>query len=236
VTGFAVSALVAVLSMQAAPVTSVLPHAPATPDMCRATLQSAGVKMSSWSLRPELMSGGVTCEAPEGVTLRRGSSGLRYQPAASVNCAFGLRLMRFEAVIQEEAKAVFHSRVRSIRQLGTYNCRRMAAYPTQVSEHSFANAIDVASFTLQNGRKVVVERDWVPLDRPATTPEARFLRLVSRRLFDEQVFSVVLTPSYNPDHRNHFHLDGAAYFVDGTYPAHAATTTAASSAPAQPSL
>jgi hypothetical protein len=234
VTGFGVVALVAALSMQAAPVAPALPHAPATPDMCRATLASAGAKMSSWALRPELMSGGVTCEAPDGVTLRRGSSGLRYQPAASVNCAFGLRLVRFEAVAQEVAKVVFHSRVRSIRQLGTYNCRRMAAYPTLVSEHSFANAIDVASFTLQNGRKVVVERDWVPLDRPATTPEARFLRLVARRLYDEQVFSVVLTPSYNRDHRNHFHLDGAAYSVDGTYPAHAATTTADSSTAAKP--
>jgi hypothetical protein len=223
--------------MQAAPASPVLPalpHAPATPEMCRATLQSAGARMSSWSLRPEVMSGGVTCEAPDGVTLRRGSSGLRYQPSASVNCAFGLRLMRFEAVVQEAAKAVFHSRVRSIRQLGTYNCRRMAAYPTQVSEHSFANAIDVASFTLQNGRKVVIERDWVPQDRPATTREARFLRLVTRRLYDEQVFSVVLTPSYNADHRNHLHLDGAAYFVDGTYPAHTAATTAASSPPAKP--
>jgi hypothetical protein len=234
VTGFGVVAPLAALSMQSAPVAPALPHAPASPDMCRATLQSAGAKMSSWPMRPEVMSGGVTCEAPDGVTLRRGASGLRYQPAASVNCAFGLRLVRFEAVVQEVAKEVFHSRVRSIRQLGTYNCRRMAAYPSQVSEHSFANAIDVASFTLQNGRKVVVERDWVPQEHPATTPESRFLRLVARRLYDEQVFSVVLTPSYNHDHHNHFHLDGAPYFVDGTYPAHVVTTTADSSTAAKP--
>jgi hypothetical protein len=30
------------------------------------------------------------------------------------------------------------------------------------------------------------------------------------------VFNVVLTPSYDAHHRNHLHLDGAAYNVDGT--------------------
>jgi hypothetical protein len=92
----------------------------------------------------------------------------------------------------------------------------MAAYPDLVSEHSFANAIDVATFTLKNGRQVVVERDWVRADRPATTAAARFLRRLTRRLYDEHVFSVVLTPSYDKHHKNHLHLDGAAYTVDGT--------------------
>jgi hypothetical protein len=118
--------------------------------------------------------------------------------------------------MQEEAKAILGSRVRAIKQLGTYNCRRMAAYPDLVSEHSFANAIDVATFTLKNGRTVVVERDWVRAAEPAKTPAARFLRRLSRRLYDEKIFSVVLTPSYDKHHKNHLHLDGAAYTVDGT--------------------
>ena len=67
-----------------------------------------------------------------------------------------------------------------------------------------------------NGRTVVVERDWVKADQAATTPAARFLRRLTRRLYDEQVFSVVLSPSYDRHHRNHLHLDGAAYSVDGT--------------------
>ena len=43
-----------------------------------------------------------------------------------------------------------------------------------------------------------------------------FLRRLTRRLYDEKVFSVVLTPSYDRHHKNHLHLDGAAYSVDGT--------------------
>ncbi len=43
-----------------------------------------------------------------------------------------------------------------------------------------------------------------------------FLRRVTRRLLDEKVFSVVLTPSFDRHHRNHLHLDGSAYTLDGT--------------------
>jgi hypothetical protein len=193
-----------------------LPQAPAEPEGCQHSLRAARVRFTPWPLRPAPMPNGVVCAAPGGVTVSRGASGLRYQPPARVNCAFALRLQRFEQVLQEEAQRAFRSRVVAIVQLGTFNCRRMAAYPDLVSEHSFANAIDVASFQLRNGRRVVVERDWVPKDREASTPAAAFLRSLTRRLFDEQVFSVVLTPSYDRHHKNHLHLDGAAYSVDGT--------------------
>jgi hypothetical protein len=206
-----VAALAAVLT-QAGPI----PTAPPAPAGCIQTLRADGLALSPWPLAPTRLAGGVTCEAPEGVSIRRGASGLRFQPPARVSCAFGLRLARFEAVLQEEAKALLGSPVRTIVQLGTYNCRRMAAYPDLVSEHSFANAIDVATLVLRNGRRVVVERDWVRADRPATTAASRFLRRLTRRLYDEQVFSVVLTPSYDQHHKNHLHLDGAAYTVDGT--------------------
>jgi hypothetical protein len=190
--------------------------APAAPAECRTTLKTQGFKLTPWPLRPTKLPSGVVCEAPEGVSVSRGATGLRFQPAAQINCAFALRLGRFEAIVQAEAKAFLRSPVRAIVQLGTYNCRRMAAYPDLVSEHSFANAIDVAKFQLKNGRVVVVERDWVRADQPAETPAARFLRRLTRRLYDEKVFNVVLTPSYDKHHRNHLHLDGAAYTVDGT--------------------
>src|SRR5207248_2488029 len=119
--------------------------------------------------RPSRVSNDVVCEAPEGVAIRRGAGGLRFQPQARVNCAFAQRLERFETIMQEEARRVFKSRVVSIVHLGTYNCRRMAAFPDWVSEHSFANAIDVAAFVLAKGRRVEVERDWVRAEKPAVT-------------------------------------------------------------------
>jgi hypothetical protein len=191
------------------------PHAPAPPARCQETLRAAGLRFSPWPLRPSTMPNGVVCEAPDGISVRRGPT-LRYQPAARVNCAFAQRLLRFDKIVDEEARAVLRSPVRAIVQLGTYNCRRMAAYPDLTSEHSFANAIDVTAFVLTDGRRVEVERDWVPAAQPAPRPASRFLRRLTRRLFDEGVFTVVLTPSYDKHHRNHLHLDGAAYSVDGT--------------------
>lgn len=204
------------LLIAAAPNPAAAPRAPEAPAGCRETLRSTGVRLSPWALRPAPMPSGVVCEAPEGVSLRRGASGLIFAPPARVNCAFGLRLVRFEQIVQEEARTTLRSPVRRIVQLGTYNCRRMAAYPDLVSEHSFANAIDVAGFVLRNGRSVVVERDWVRADRATSAPASLFLRRLTRRLYDERVFSVVLTPSYDAHHKNHLHLDGAAYEVDGT--------------------
>jgi hypothetical protein len=191
-------------------------EAPPAPDGCRDSLKTGGVLFTPWPLRPSRMASGVVCEAPEGVAIKRGGAGLRFQPLARVNCAFALRLKRFEAVMQAEARSIFKSPVASIVHLGTYNCRKMAAYPDFVSEHSFANAIDIAAFVLPNGSRVEVERDWVRADQPAKTRAAQFLRRLTRRLYDEQIFSVVLTPSFDSHHKNHLHLDGAAYTVDGT--------------------
>jgi hypothetical protein len=203
------------LAALAAEAPPAAPHAPAPPAQCQETLRAVGVKFSKWPLRPSRMPNGVVCEAPDGIAVRRGPV-VRYQPAARVNCAFAQRLVRLEKILDEEARAVLHSQVRAIVQLGTYNCRRMAAYPDLVSEHSFANAIDIATFVLANGRRVEVERDWIRADQPARSPAAQFLRRLTRRLYDEHVFSVVLTPSYDKHHKNHLHLDGADYSVDGT--------------------
>jgi len=192
------------------------PVAPVAPDGCRDGLKAEGVRFSPWPLRPSHLSAEIMCEAPEGVAIKRGGAGLLFQPQARVNCAFAQRLQRFETIVQEEARSVLKSPVKSIVHLGTYNCRRMAAYPTWVSEHSFANAIDVATFVLKNGRTVEVERDWVRADKPAVSAAAQFLRRLTRRLYDEKVFSVVLTPSFDSHHKNHLHLDGATYAVDGT--------------------
>jgi len=190
--------------------------APPAPDGCREELKANGVRFSAWPLRPSRLANDVVCEAPEGVAIRRGGAGLRFQPQARVNCAFAQRLERFETIMQQEARAVLKSPVTSIVHLGTYNCRRMAAYPDWVSEHSFANAIDIAAFVLKNGRRVEVERDWVRAEKRAGTAAAQFLRRLTRRLYDEKVFSVVLTPSFDSHHKNHLHLDGAPYTVDGT--------------------
>jgi hypothetical protein len=92
----------------------------------------------------------------------------------------------------------------------------MARFRHMVSEHSYANAIDVRAFTLDDGRRIEVLAHFGPTTAEPPEPESRFLRSVARRLYDEAVFSVVLTPFWDAHHRDHFHLDMARYRVDGT--------------------
>jgi hypothetical protein len=178
-------------------------------------LRSAGVRSQPYRVTPTRLGGAAICAVPEGVIITRGASGIRYRRPVRVNGAFALRLVKFERIVQEEAGAAFGRRVVAIEHLGTYVCRMMAAYPDWVSEHSFGNAIDVSVFVLAGGRQIAVQRHWITKDKEADTPAGRFLRRLGRRLYDEAVFPVVLTPSFDRRHHNHFHLDGASYSVDG---------------------
>src|SRR3982751_141260 len=97
---------VAIALAATAPVAVAPAVAPAAPVGCRETLRSTGFLLAPWPLRPTRLRAGVVCEAPEGVSLQRGPSGLRFAPPARVNCAFGLRLARFEQIVQEEARGI----------------------------------------------------------------------------------------------------------------------------------
>ena len=87
------------------------------------------------------------CGAPQVVIYERGPGKIVYEPSPLLTCPMALALASFERIVQEQAAAIFASAVVRIEQLGTYNCREMSAYPGWVSEHAYANAIDLCSFT-----------------------------------------------------------------------------------------
>ena len=186
---------------------------------CEEELARAGVKFRVASLPVHVPPRSkIACGAPQVVTYLRGPASIAYNAAPLVTCSMALALASFERILQSEAVAIFGSPIARIDQLGTYNCREMAAYPGWVSEHSYANAIDIGSFALKNGKTIDVLRDFDVGPAPPKKPGAAFLRLVSRRANDEDVFSHVLTPFFDAHHKNHFHLDLARYRSDGTRP------------------
>lgn len=187
---------------------------------CEAELAQSGVKFHAASIPVHIAApkAKFMCGAPQVVTYLRGPGKIAYNATPVVTCTMALALASFERILQKEAVAIFGSPVARIDQLGTYNCRMMTAYPTWVSEHSYANAIDIGSFTLANGKTVEVLRDFDVGEAQPTKPAAAFLRVITRRANDEDVFSHVLTPFFNAQHRNHFHLDLSRYRADGTRP------------------
>ena len=186
---------------------------------CESELAQSGVTFRAASIPVHVApKAKFMCGAPQVVTYQRGPGNIAYNAAPVVTCTMALALASFERILQKEAVALFGSPVARIDQLGTYNCRVMSAYPTWVSEHSYANAIDIGSFTLKNGKTVEVLRDFDVGDGPTKKAAAAFLRVVSQRANDEDVFSHVLTPFFDAHHRNHFHLDLSRYRADGTRP------------------
>jgi hypothetical protein len=189
---------------------------PPIPD-CADRLRDAGVRFELAALPMRHGQNGVpTCGTNQAVVYRSGPENIRYGSKLLLTCGMALAMAHFETLLNAEAVRAFSQPVVRISHLGTYNCRKMARYPDWVSEHSYANAIDLESFTLKNGRKISVLGSFGKEDREPRRAEARFLDRLSHRLFDEDVFSGVITPAFDALHRNHFHLDLARYRVNGT--------------------
>ncbi len=104
--------------------------------------------------------------------------------------------------VQPEAERRFGSRVRRIESFGTYACRPVNSRPgARLSEHAFANAVDVAAFVLADGRRITVLDHW-----NGEGDDARqFLRAVHRA--GCRRFSVGLGPDSDAYHQNHLHFD-----------------------------
>lgn len=187
---------------------------------CEADLAAAGIRFhkASLAVHTEGKKHTLTCGAPEVISYLGGPEKISYSSAPLLTCTMALALARLETVIQEEAIRDFGKRVKRIDHLGTYSCREMVNYPGWVSEHSYANAIDLAVFTLEDGRVISVLKDFQKTKTDPTTKNALFLRAISHRAYDEDLFSNVLTEYFDRLHKNHFHLDMSRYRTDGTRP------------------
>ncbi len=109
-----------------------------------------------------------------------------------------------EKSVQPAARQHLGARVKTIHHYGVFSCRSIRGRSSRMSQHAFSNAIDITGFTLTNGRRITVLRDWDDMG-----PEGKFLRDIARGAC--QAFKVTLTPEYNADHRDHFHLDAGIW-------------------------
>jgi hypothetical protein len=124
------------------------------------------------------------------------------KPAATLSCPIVSALERWVTDgVQPAALHWFGSQVVEIKQISAYSCRQMnGAGGHGISEHAFGNALDIAGFTLADGRKISVQKGW-----RGTPEEQGFLHDV--QLYACETFVTVLAPGYNAAHYNHFHVD-----------------------------
>jgi hypothetical protein len=124
------------------------------------------------------------------------------KPAATLACPIVSMLDRwFAESVQPAAQRWFGVRVVEIQQISAYSCRGMNGNPhAHISEHAFGNALDIAAFTLADGRRITVKDGWHGLPE-----EQGFLRDVEGAACQD--FTTVLAPGANVYHYNHIHVD-----------------------------
>jgi hypothetical protein len=124
------------------------------------------------------------------------------KPAATLACPIVSVLDHWLAdSVQAAAQRWFGARVVEIKQISAYSCRGMNGDPrAHISEHAFGNALDIAAFTLADGRRISVKDGWKGLPE-----EQGFLRDVQAAAC--QQFTTVLAPGSNVYHYDHIHVD-----------------------------
>jgi len=131
-----------------------------------------------------------------------GIGAVAVKPAATLACPIVSVLDRWLSdSVQPAAQRWFGARVVEIKQISAYSCRGMNGNPNaHISEHAFGNALDIAAFTLADGRRVTVKDGWHGLPE-----EQGFLRDVQGAAC--QQFNTVLAPGSNVYHYDHIHVD-----------------------------
>jgi hypothetical protein len=109
------------------------------------------------------------CGLPAPVRLKSfgSSSGVVFDPPVEINCRMMAALYRWnKTTLQPAARNNLESSVARIVGASGYSCRNVYNLPDgNLSQHAFANAIDIAAFELKNGRNVTVLKGWGPTAR-----------------------------------------------------------------------
>ena len=180
---------------------------------CRALLDRAGVRYTALPPRDD----GAQCGYDDAVRLRQGGArDLAYSPASlGVACPVAAALVKWEwDVVQPAAERHFGARVSQIDHFGSYSCRRIYGRDAgNWSEHSTADAVDIAGFRLADGRRITVVGNWGGGVGERAKRDAAFLHEVRDGAC--RLFATVLSPDYNAAHRDHFHLDQASRGATG---------------------
>lgn len=127
--------------------------------------------------------------------------------AFALSCRSALALAMWERhALQQAAGTHLGSPVARIEHFGSYSCRNLYGREGgRRSRHATADALDIAGFVLEDGRRVRVLGDWEEAGEGRANPEAAFLRELRDGACDW--FDIVLGPDYNAAHADHFHFD-----------------------------
>lgn len=164
---------------------------------CHVDLAREGIEFRA--LPDQRFSGGCSAlGAVQLINMGTPAMGLR-----AMTCPLARQFARWvRESVQPAADQWLGSNVQRVETFGTYACRTVNSQPgARLSEHAFANAVDVSGFRLGNGRTVTVQEGWNGQDERVR----RFLRQIHQG--GCRRFSVGLSPDSDAFHYNHLHFD-----------------------------
>ena len=182
-----------------------------SPRQCLRALVRAGVAFERVRWGTSGMATPVVVTSPiAGVTVRasRGTA-----PRETMDCLLAVALVRYGRFLR--ARGVREVRHLSLHRRGAAD--DVARHPV-MARHPGGLAIDAAVYVLDDGTEYNVTRDFHgrlgapvcgPSARVSTLPGARFLRRLFCDAARAGLFHVSLSPNFNDEHSNHFHLEVA---------------------------
>ena len=92
---------------------------------------------------------------------------VKFVPAPTISCGMLVPLRRWiDNGLQRRAARYLDTRVTEVSVMSSYSCRtRYGRKGAKMSEHAFANALDIGGFRLADGTRVSVLKDWGPTRR-----------------------------------------------------------------------
>ena len=161
-----------------------------------ACLVSGIVRTSATIEKKSALGGPSVCGAEQPFSVSASGEGrVRFRPSAVLRCPMIPQVERWVSnVVEPAASNYFGSSLTEVTIGGSYACRPVnRQMGGNLSEHGYANALDVAGFTFADGRKVMVKSGW-----NGSEQERLFLRAVHDGACQE--FTTVLGPEYNSIH------------------------------------
>lgn len=153
----------------------------------------------------------MTCSVEDPIFVSRKINGITYRYFSNerpqpmpVACELALALHETGEILKEyDIEQAIH--------MGTYNCRKIGG-TNLLSQHGYAMAIDFYGLRGKFGSDYIIEDHWEHNTENPTTNKGQVLYEFARRLYDEQIFNVVLTPNHNAAHDDHLHVDLASSY------------------------
>jgi hypothetical protein len=177
----------------------------------RACIAANVVAASPFVQQRSALGGPSTCGALRPYDVAATASGrVSLKPAATLRCPMVPAVDHWvRTVVEPAAQRHFGAPIAELKVAASYACRPMNHQSGgRLSEHGYANALDVSSFHLTDGRVITVKGGW-----NGAREEQAFLRQVHGGAC--ATFNTVLGPKADSFHHDHFHLDLARHGRDG---------------------